>query len=100
MSREERVRNWRALVEEQTESGMSAAAFCKEQKINPQRFYSWRKRFSSTIPSPGFIRLVPTSKTTSSGIRILLDHGICVELEKGFDPVTLREAMDTICSRG
>jgi transposase len=80
---------------------MTAAAFCKEQKINPQRFYSWRKRFNSIPQNTGFIRLVPTPSTTPrSGVRILLEHEICVEVDKGFDPITLREAIDALCSRG
>jgi hypothetical protein len=93
MSREDRVNNWRALVEKQTESGMSAAAFCKEQNINPQRFYAWRRRFSCDPPGAGFIRLVPTSKISQSGIRIVFDHQTWIEVERGFDPFTLKEAI-------
>jgi len=96
----ERQESWRALVEKHAKSGMSAVAFCKEKRINPQRFYFWRKRFNRDTHKAGFIRLVPTSKTTSSGIRIQLGHGICVEVEKGFDPITLREAIDALSSRG
>ena len=96
----ERREYWRALIEKHARSGMIAAAFCKEQKINPQRFYSWRKRFNRDSQHTGFIRLVPTSKTISSGIRILLDHGISVEVDRGFDPITLRETIDALSSRG
>ena len=100
MSREERVSNWRALVEKQNESGLSAAAFCKEQHINPQRFYAWRRRFSCDSPSAGFIRLVPTSKIFQSGIRIVLDHQTWIEVERGFDPLTLKEAIHALRAMG
>jgi hypothetical protein len=100
MSREERRDYWRALIEKHAKSGLSAAAFCKGQELNPQRFYSWRKRFNRDPQNTGFIRLVPTSKTSDSGVRILLDHGICVEVDRGFDPVTLRETIDALSSRG
>ncbi len=96
----ERRDHWRALIRKHAESGMSAAAFCKEQEINPQRFYSWRRCFSNDSSAAEFIRLVPSSKSFSSGIRILLDHGISVEVDKGFDPVTLREAIDALSIRG
>jgi len=96
----ERRDYWRALIEKHAKSGMSAVAFCKEQKINPQRFYSWRKRFNrDTHKARGFIRLVPTSETGRSGIRIQLNHGIAVEVDKGFDPVTLRETIDALSDR-
>ncbi len=97
----ERRESWRAIIEKHAKSGMSAVAFCKAQKINPQRFYSWRKRFNrDTHKARGFIRLVPTSETGRSGIRIHLDHGISVEVDRGFDPVTLREAIDALSNRG
>jgi hypothetical protein len=98
--REKRKSYWRALIDKHAESGMSAAAFCKEQGINPQRLYFWRRRFRADSTSPGFIRLVPTSKTPFSGIRIVLDHGVCVELDRGFDPLTLRETIDALRTMG
>jgi hypothetical protein len=96
----ERRDYWRALVEKHAESGMSAAAFCKEQRIKLQQFHSWRRRFRQDTSTGEFIRLVPTSKTSGSGIRIHLNHGIAVEVDKGFDPVTLRETIDALSNRG
>lgn len=98
--REERTAYWRALIDKHTESGMSAAAFCKQHEINPQRFYFWRRRFHRDPTSAGFIRLVPTSTPTFSGVRIFLDHGITLEVDKGFDPVTFREVIDALCTLG
>jgi hypothetical protein len=100
MSREARVSYWRTLVERQAESGQSGAAFCKDQNINPQRFYFWRRRLHSDSADPGFIRLVPTSNRVCSGIRIILDHGISIELDKGFDALTLCETIDALRSMG
>jgi len=98
--REERKSYWRALIDKHTESGMSAAAFCKQQGINSQRFYFWRRRFRADSASPGFIRLVPTSKTAFSGIRIILDYGVSLELDRGFDPLTLQETIDALRTMG
>jgi len=65
--REERKSYWRALIDKHTESGMSAATFCRQQGINPQLFYFWRRRFRAESPGTGFIRLVPTSNSVFSG---------------------------------
>ena len=101
MSREDRREYWRALIEKHADSDLSAAAFCKEQNVNPQRFYYWRKHLNCDSLHTGFIRLVPTSaKTTCSGVRILLDHGVHVEVDRGFDSLTLREIVDALCPRG
>jgi len=98
--REERSAYWRTIIDKHTESGMSAAAFCKQERINPQRFYFWRRRFRDESPIAGFIRLVPTSNSAFSGVRIALDHGICLELDRGFDPLTLRETIDALRTLG
>ena len=73
--KEERSAYWRTIIDKHTESGMSAAAFCKQHEINAQRFYFWRRRFHRDPTSAGFIRLVPTSNSPFSGVRISLDHG-------------------------
>jgi hypothetical protein len=99
MSREDRREYWHAVIEKHASSDMSAAAFCKEQNINRQRFYAWRRRFSCDSQSTEFIRLVPTSKASGSGIRIHLDHGISIEVDRSFDALTLREVIDALCTK-
>ena len=98
--REERKAYWRALVDKHTESGMSAAAFCKQEGINPQRFYFWRRRFRGDSTSPAFIRLVPTSKAAFRGVRIVLNHGVSLKLDRNFDPLTLKETIDALRTLG
>jgi hypothetical protein len=103
MSREERVTRWRGLVQEQARSGMSAATFCKENQLNLHSFYSWRRRFNTESDAKvtgAFLELVPSSKLQDSGIRIRLDERLSIELDRGFDPSTLRNAIDTLCGKG
>jgi transposase-like protein len=99
--KEEQSAYWRTIIDKHTESGMSAAAFCKQHEINPQRFYFWRRRFHRDPTSAGFIRLVPTSNTAFSGVRVALsDHGITLEVDRGFDSLTLRETIDALRTLG
>ena len=98
--KEERRAYWRTIIDKHTESGMSAAAFCKQHEINAQRFYFWRRRFHRDPTSAGFIRLVPTSNSAFSGVRISLDHGITLEVDRGFDPLTLKEALNALRALG
>jgi hypothetical protein len=102
MTREERVTHWRRRVQEQAQSGMSAAAFCKDHQINLQRFYSWRRRFmpqSDAQLTGAFLELVPSSRLQGSGIRIRLDERLSIELDRGFDPPSLRNAIDALCGK-
>jgi hypothetical protein len=103
MTKEERVARWQGLVAEQTQSGMSAAAFCKEKQLNLHGFYSWRRRFRAESAPQGtgsFLELVPSSKIRDSGVRICLGERLSIELDRGFDPLTLRNAIDVLCGKG
>jgi len=103
MTRKERVTHWQGLVQDQAQSGVSAAAFCKENQLNIQTFYAWRRRFkteSDTNVTGAFLELVPSSKIQESGIRIRLDERLSVELDRGFDPFTLRNAINVLCGKG
>ena len=89
--------------ETQNVSGLSAAAFCKDHRINLNRFYSWRRRFKAESDGKvggAFIELVPSPAVQESGIRVRLGERLSIELARGFDPSTLRDAIDTLCGKG
>ena len=103
MTKEERAARWQMLVQDQTQSGMSAAAFCRENQLNLQRFYSWRQRLhagSDAKVTGAFLELVPSAKMQESGIRIRLDGRLFIETDRGFDSSTLRNAIDALCGKG
>jgi hypothetical protein len=103
MTREDRINYWQGILEEHRHSGLSAAAFCREHQINRDRFYWWRKRLENNnghSKQSGFLELVPSCQSKNSGIRICLPGNIYVELEQGFDPATLRLAIETLYAKG
>jgi transposase-like protein len=97
-----RAADWRALVVNQAGSGLSAAAFCRNHHLNLHQFYQWRRRFENEqpkSPSAGFVQLVPCSKEAKSGIRLRLGDELSIEVERGFDPLTLRAVIEAIGGR-
>jgi hypothetical protein len=106
MTRKERAAHWRRLVAKQTDSDLSAVAFCREHQINIHQFYKWRRRFrdkQATSGAPGFFELVPCSQPpqdSGSGIRIRLGDTLSIEVERGFDPSTLRAVIEAISGEG
>jgi hypothetical protein len=99
MSREEKVKHWRAVIKKHAESGLSAAAFCRERHISIHQFRWWRRRFKKEV-SQGkesrFLKLVPFSQPQGGGIRIRLNGGIFIEVDQGFDPHTLCSVIEAI----
>ncbi len=103
MTKEERRTHWKKVVDEQAQSGLSASSFCREHQLKVSQFYRWHRKFKSPTPirpSDGFIELLPSSKDSRSGVRIRLFDELCIEVDKGFDPFTLRLAVETLYSRG
>jgi len=103
MTKEERRIHWKKVVEEQAQSGLSASGFCREHHLKVAQFYRWHRKFKSPTPIKpveGFIELVPSTKGSGSGIRIRLFDELCIEVDQGFDPLTLRVAVETLCGRG
>jgi len=100
MTRAERRAHWLPIIENQTTSGMSVAAFCLEKQISPDLFYAWRRRFREQPPCPGgFLRLIPDGAVeTCSGIRIHPGRKLFIEVDRGFDPFTLRAVVETLRS--
>jgi hypothetical protein len=99
MTKEERHTYWKNLVDEQAQSGLNAPAFCSEHNLKLAQFYRWRRRFKnySAKRSPnGFMELVRSSKNSCSGIRIRLPHDLSIEVERGFDPVTLQDVIHVL----
>ena len=100
MTKEEKITQWRGLIAKHLASGLSAAAFCREHSLNIHQFRWWQRRFkeeNSQSKGAGFRQLVPFSKSRHSGIRIHLNNGVFIEVEQGFDPLTLRGVIEAIC---
>ncbi len=37
--------HWRGLLKQQSASGLTVAAFCRQESISPHSFYAWRRKF-------------------------------------------------------
>jgi len=100
MTRTERRTHWRAIIENQATSGMSIAAYCRDTRIKPTCFYAWRRRLKEKQPCfGGFLELIPGRRIESAtGIRIRLGGNIHIEVERGFDPFTLRAVIEALGS--
>ncbi|WP_077528986.1 IS66 family insertion sequence element accessory protein TnpA [Vreelandella utahensis] len=90
MSKRRTPEQWRDLVDQQRDSGLSAMQFCKQQDIGYASFCNWRKRLSEDPVSDstgsdeaGFVdlsSLMGTSSSSGSGWNIVLSLGNGVEL--------------------
>lgn len=99
MTTEERHSHWREIIDNQLTSGMSIAAYCRQSEIKSSYFYTIRRRLKALQAlSGGFLELTPSKRaqSASAGIRIQLGDNLYVEVDRGFDPFTLRAIVETL----
>ena len=98
MTVEERHAHWRSIISNQATSGMNIAAYCREGHIRTSLFYTWRRRLrDQEASSAGFLELHSARMSEdSSGICILLDGRIRIEVARRFDSTTLRAVVETL----
>jgi len=99
MIKEERRSYWRTIIEEQAASGMKITAFCRARQINRNQFHAWRRRLRDQQPCTGFLELIPDRRVVpSSGISVIPGNKLVIEVDRGFDPFTLRAVVETLRS--
>lgn len=106
----ERWQSWREVIRRQAESGLSVAAFCREQQVSPASFFAWRKKLSeadqNVNASPGrdadashevraqFVPIViPPVPPSSANFEIVGPDGYRVVVPTRFEAESLREIL-------
>jgi len=81
------LEEWPAKIAAWQHSGMSIAAWCRENSENYYRFLYWRNRVAA--PAPGsFLELTLPAAPIS-----LECNGVLVHVSKGFDPGLLDDIL-------
>lgn len=96
----------RTLVEAWRTSGLSVAAYCRQQGLRPQRLNYWRERLGYPIKviggnrrttddqpptkvASGFVQVVVDDQEPTSDVTIVVG-GAHIRVERGFDAPLLR----------
>ena len=86
---------WRELMSEQSASGQSVAALCRDRGLHGPQFFFWKKKLSEAA-EPSFLQAVVVEQQAASasvacgGIEVRLRGGYSLLVEPGFDAGHLR----------
>jgi len=96
MSRTTRIRRsaeqWRALIAEQADCGLSQSAFCKRKRLSLSTFTLWKRRLTETVSDAGGEHQDPStwidlgglgSKKSGWHIELDLGDGVSLRLRRG-----------------
>ena len=99
MTIEERYAHWREVIETQKTSGMNVADYCRKRDMRTNVFYAWRRRIKKRqMPGSGFVELQSLVSDNDTGIRIVSGN-LCIEVQRNFDPTTLRSVVACLTFR-
>ncbi len=84
---------WAEKIAAWRESGLSIAAWCRQNNEGYYRFIYWRKRLQpKVLPSTGrFVEL--TFETSSLAVEC---NGVTLHIERGFDRDLLRQVLSVL----
>jgi transposase len=96
---------WKRRIDRWRQSGLSAAAFSKQEKVSQPRLYTWRKRFvdagqapesvpppiPAAHPSPAFVPV--KFKPAQATIELALKSGHVLRLPADFAPSHLADLL-------
>ena len=91
---------WAKRVEEQQASGLSAAAWCRKEKVSYSSFIYWRRRLRREEAKPGrehpaFQEIVLAGGGGSAErIEVCLPGGVSIRVPTGVDRETLRLVLE------
>ena len=97
MTQDERRALWTARVAAQQASGASAVAWCFQQGLSEQSFYTWRKRLA-TAPASHAIQWAAVSPAPGTGLTLHVG-AVRVEVAPGFDPRVLADVLAVLEGR-
>jgi len=102
--REEKRRYWEVRVREWEESGLRQAEYCRQNGLKIRNFGYWKRRLSETATDVSFASLqvqpniFQTACPSAALLKVVLGRGQKIEVDEGFDPVTLKRLITTLDS--
>lgn len=96
---EEKKQQWKNNILKQRESGLSVAAWCRENNVNTHTFGYWQSKiFSKDLDSSSFTEIIDKKNPTNfkrTGI-VLEYQGIHIHLDKEFDSSVLKQCLEIV----
>jgi transposase-like protein len=103
-ARTEQWAKWRVLVSEQTASGQTVAAFCRDRGIREWQLYEWKKRlrrkqeaqFLAVEVKPSEPVVEAVTPVPGKAIEVRLPKRYSLMVDPGFDAMHLRALLSIL----
>ena len=91
-------KQWQEIIKNQEESGLTAAAYCREQGLCKHGFYGWRKQLAITNKSSknGFVEIKPQLSSVPQVIHVETPKGFRLTFPQGADTKSIRNIIASL----
>jgi len=101
MNKQQKIKHWQGIFEQQQQSELTIIQFCRDNKIHTSTFYAWRKRLSDKAPSVKQQQVIPfviheQSFTQPSIIKLTTPNGYQVDFESTLTHQTLAQLLSAL----
>ena len=101
---EAKRRFWRQHIDQWKGSGLTQTAYCRQHGLKLHCFIYSRRKYRCKDPSPVSlveVQLPPVATEAIAGagcrpLRLVVSRSHCVEVERDFDPVALRQLLHVL----
>lgn len=98
---------WQERLHRFEKSGLSAAAFCAQQRLSLPSFYAWRRRLRQATPDPApaptaaqtaprFLPVRVLPAPAASAVELVLPQGVVLRLVPGCDLAFVRSVVQSL----
>jgi hypothetical protein len=88
-------RQWRQIIREWRQSGLSVRVFCARRGLAQPSFYAWRRELvQRDAEQAAFVPVhVLGGARPAATLEVVLEGGRTLRVASGFDPATLRQLL-------
>lgn len=98
----EKRKFWKEQIQSWQESDLTQVEYCRKNNLIPHQFTYWKNRIVKSSEAP--VSLVQVNMKANfnanpvhtSPLRLVFSNQYHVEIDRGFDPVTLRQLVYTL----
>ena len=101
MNKQQKIKHWQNIFEQQQRSDLTIIQFCRDNKVNVSTFYAWRKRLSDQALPVKKTQVIPfviheQSLTQPSMIKLTTPSGYQLDFESTLMYQTLAQLLSVL----
>ncbi len=101
MNKQQKIKHWQGIFEQQQRSNLTIIQFCRDNKINASTFYAWRKRLSDKTLLVKQQQVIPfvihdQPFTQPSMIKLTTPNGYQLDFESTLTHQTLAQLLSAL----